>query len=159
MYRVSRAAFFCTSILYYGIFLDILVIYLDIIFMGIDKERASRLQGRSIDKKKALEPHTDPANSISREIAKEETAFDSRLLSKSPISLRHKTEFIERTISITIGMKVVQRDNPKFDWEVSGLHGNLVFLYNRNTNASFSKKIDRLIDDLNTPGSPWRLTD
>src|SRR5882672_11125357 len=129
--------------------------------MGIEKGRFSRLQGRGIDKNKAHETHADPASPIAREPAEEttpqKTIHTSRLLSKSPISPRDKTESLHRTINITLGMKVVQRDDPKVDWEVSGIHGNIVVLYNRNSDTSVSKKIDRFINEINTPGSPWRL--
>lgn len=128
--------------------------------MGIDKAKFSRLKGHGVDRDKIPDPHVlppHPGDERSTQGTSEKTDQTSRLLGKSPISSRDKAEPQHHLNNISLGMKVVQRDDPEADWEISRIHGNMVLLRDRNRNASISKKIDRLIGELNTPGSPWRF--
>jgi hypothetical protein len=115
--------------------------------MGIEKGRSGRLQGKSIEKKKPSGEQSAATESAS------ETEPPSRIIGKS---LPDPPESQDRSIQITIGMKLIQRDDPEADWEVLRIKENIVILNERKRNATVSKNIDRLRQELITPGSPWR---
>lgn len=116
--------------------------------MGIESNKSSRLKGRFVERHREgqnRENHST-AEAIASQVPLLQTAEASELTEPSGIPL-----------TLTLGLRVVQRDNPNAQWEVSRIHGDMIQLLDRRNGATVSKRTDKLREQLLTPGSPWRL--
>ena len=55
-------------------------------------------------------------------------ASESRVISKRSSTTAIKAELETRPLDLAIGLEIEQRDNPKVDWQISRLHGDMVLL-------------------------------
>jgi hypothetical protein len=98
--------------------------------MGLDDTKRSRLKGTGL-----------------RLLGTQKV--ENRMYGQSQIEQENKSE------DIKLGMKLVQRDDPAVNWEVAEINDDIVVLHEPSKDAYVSKKIDRLVKELNTPDSPW----
>ena len=120
--------------------------------MGIEKDGLIRRPAKNIEEIKAVGPQEGQKESTK---PGDTQPIPSRLVGKS-LNASREARGPESAINVFVGMKVVQRDDPRVDWEVSRIESDMVLLYDRSRNTYVSKKLNKFVHELSTPGSPWR---
>lgn len=88
---------------------------------------------------------------------KPEGEAPSRLLGKSLDRNRiGEEESSEKTTELFVDMRLTQRDAPDVEWHIGDIFPDRdIAVLRRPDGATVSKNINKLLEELNTPGSPW----
>lgn len=98
-----------------------------------------------------LEPK--PSRLLGKKPEEEKT---SRLLGKSLNREPGATASTEEIKELFVDMRLTQRDAPEVEWHIGDIFQDRnIAVLRRPDGVTVSKNISKLLEELNTPGSPW----